>query len=345
MSDAADGRASLRADLEALFSEDDFSGVVAVRADSTNSLTLARGLADRANGRLINGATRFGIASVTKGLTALTVASLVETGELTFETPLRSLAGDALPTVDPAVTIEHLLRHTSGVGDYLDEEALDDVDAYVMPIPVHRLAAPLDYLAVVAGCPQRAQPGTEFRYNTGAYVMLSIAVELVTGRSFYDLVDERVLRPAGMEETAFVRSDPLPADTALGYLADGRSNVLHLPVRGAGDGGAYSTVGDLGRLWDALLAGRVVSATLVERILQPGAGPQPQKRGYGLGFWLAAAGDIVILQGMDAGVSAQTAVSRRTGRSFAVIANTSDGTWPLARRLEAWLAADDQPGG
>ena len=51
-----------------------------------------------------------------------------------------------------------------------------------------------------------------------------------------------------MVDTGFPRSDQLPAGAANGYLADGRSNVLHLPVRGAGDGGAYSTVSDLGAL-------------------------------------------------------------------------------------------------
>ena len=59
---------------------------------------------------------------MTKGLTALTVASLIESGRLHYDTTLRSLLPDDLPMVDPRVTIEHLLGHTSGVGDYLDEE-------------------------------------------------------------------------------------------------------------------------------------------------------------------------------------------------------------------------------
>ena len=334
-------RSGLQEELEALTEEHDFSGVAVASEGTTRVATIARGLADRANGRSIEIGTRFGIASVTKGLTALTVASLVETREIAFDTTLRSLGGDAFPTVDPAVTIEHLLRHTSGVGDYLDEEALGDVDEYVMPTPIHLLAAPRDYLGVVAGVPQRTPPGTEFRYNNGAYVMLSIAVELATGRSFYDVVDERVLSRAAMAETAFVRSDRLPANAAIGYLADGRSNVLHLPVRGAGDGGAYSTAADLDKLWSALLDGRIVEPPLVDRLLDPGTGPQPDRHGYGIGFWLGE-DDTVMLQGMDAGVSAQTAVGRGSGRSYAVISNTSSGAWPLAGRLEAWVAGRER---
>jgi CubicO group peptidase (beta-lactamase class C family) len=336
-------RSALQDELEALAEEHDFSGVAVASERSDRVAAVARGLADRANGRPIDVATRFGIASVTKGLTALTVASLVETGHVAFDTTLRGLGEDLFPGVDPGVTIQHLLGHTSGVGDYLDEEALGDVDEYVLPIPVHRLAAPMDYLALVAGIPQRTPPGTAFRYNNGAYVMLSVAVELATGRSFYDVVDERVLSRASMDETAFVRSDRLPADAAIGYLGDDRSNVLHLPVRGAGDGGAYSTVRDLGKLWDALLDGRIVEPSRVERLLEPGTGPQPERHGYGLGFWLGE-GDIVMLQGMDAGVSAQTAVARGTRRSYAVVSNTSTGAWPVARHLEGWLAGSDGGG-
>ena len=52
-----------------------------------------------------------------------------------------------------------------------------------------------------------------------------------------------------MRDTAFFRSDALPGRAALGYLADGRTNVFHLPVRGSGDGGIYTTLDDVDRLW------------------------------------------------------------------------------------------------
>ena len=100
--------------------------------------------------------------------------------------------------VDPAVTIEHLLGHTSGVGDYLDEDELGDIDDYVMGRPVHEIATPADFLPLLDGHPQRTPPGSAFAYNNGGYVMLSVAVEVATGRSYFDLVQERVLDPAGM---------------------------------------------------------------------------------------------------------------------------------------------------
>jgi CubicO group peptidase (beta-lactamase class C family) len=332
---------TLQADLEALAEAWDFSGVVVVSRDGGRIVELARGFADRANGRPNTLETRFGIASATKGLTALTVASLIESGDLRGDTTLRSLLPDALPMVDPAVTIEQLLGHTSGVGDYLDEDELGDVDDYVMGLPVHRLAAPADYLPLLDGHPQRTAPGTKFAYNNGGYVMLSIAVEVATTRSFYQVVQERVLNPAGMVDTAFERSDRLPPGAAIGYLADGRSNVLHLPVRGAGDGGAYSTARDLEALWDALFGGRILPMPVVERLVEPLSVVPSERdpRRYGLGFWLRPDREAVMLEGSDAGVSCRTVFDRPSGLTYTVISNTSSGAWPLVRYLEQRLPA------
>jgi len=328
---------TLQHDLEALADAGDFSGVVAVSRDGDRLVELARGFADRANGRPNTVTTRFGIASAAKGLTALTVASLIESGELSGNMTLRSLLPDALPLVDPAVTIDQLLGHTSGVGDYLDEEELDDVDDYVMGLPVHRLAAPADYLPLLDGHPQRASPGSRFAYNNGGFVMLSIAIEVATGRSFYDLVQERVLDPAAMVDTGFPRSDRLPAGAAIGYLADGRSNVLHLPVRGAGDGGAYSTVSDLGALWQSLFAGRILPPPAVDRLVESRSVLPDGLHRYGLGFWLRPDRETVMLEGMDAGVSCRTVHDRPSGLAYTVISNTSSGAWPLVAYLDERL--------
>jgi len=330
---------TLRDEIETLAEAEDFSGVVTVSRSDERIVEIARGFADRPNGRPNTLGTRFGLASATKGLTALTVASLIESGELRGETTLRSLLPEALPLVDPAVTIEQLLGHTSGVGDYLDEDELGDVDDYVMTIPVHRLAAPRDYLPVLDGHPQKTPPGSAFAYNNGGYVLLSIAVEAATGRSYYDLVQERVLDPAAMADTAFVRSDRLPAGAAIGYLADGRSNVLHLPVRGAGDGGVYSTAKDLETFWKALFAGRILPTAVVDRLVAPRHATPDGRNRYGLGFWLRPDRETVRLEGADAGVSCRTAYDRPSGLTYVVISNTSTGAWPLVRFIEERLPA------
>lgn len=86
--------------------------------------------------------------------------------------------------------------HTSGIGDYLDEEAVEDFDGYLMAVPVHELAATEDYLKVLEGHPQLFEPGERFKYCNSGYVVLALLCERATGISFYDLVRARVLDPA-----------------------------------------------------------------------------------------------------------------------------------------------------
>ena len=141
------------------------------------------------------------------------------------------MLGRDLPLIDDGVTIEHLLSHRSGIGDYLDEDAGDfDLSDYPMPVPVHELATTEDYLAVLDGHPTKFAPGQRFAYCNGGYVVLALIVERASGVPFHDVVRERVCEPAGMHDTAFLRSDELPGNAALGYLEiDGvwRSNVFH----------------------------------------------------------------------------------------------------------------------
>jgi CubicO group peptidase (beta-lactamase class C family) len=311
-----------------------------VRVDGTDdAFAAAYGLADRAHEIANRVETRFAIASGTKGLTGLAVVSLIEDGVLDLDTTARSILGQDLPLIDDGVTVEHLLAHRSGIGDYLDEDEWTSASDYVMPIPVHRLATTEDFLAVLDGFPTVSPPGERFAYNNGAFVVLALLVERASGTSYHDLVRERVTERAGMTATAFLRSDELPGDAALGYLdqTGPRTNVLHLPVRGTGDGGAYSTAADIRALWTAFFAGKIVGERWVEEMVRPRSDSPEDERRYGLGFWLHETSDAVILVGHDAGVSFQTVHDPGTGVSSVTIANTSEGAWAMTELLETRL--------
>ena len=160
--------------------------------------------------------------------------------------------------------------------------------------------------------------------------------ERLTGRSYHDLVMERVVGPAGMADSGFFRSDELPSRTALGYLEgfEQRTNVLHLPVRGSGDGGMYTTAADVSAFWAALLGGRIVPEALVAEALRSRTEQTEEGSpyGYGLGCWLTAGA--AQLEGSDAGVSFRSRHHIETGTTWTVISNTSDGVWPVFRALE-----------
>jgi CubicO group peptidase (beta-lactamase class C family) len=321
--------------LDVVATERRFSGVV--RYDEPGGISVARayGLADRRHGVPVTVATRFAIASGVKGMTAVTLMSLVVDGILDLQTRVRTLLGDDLPLIDDRVTVEHLLAHRSGIGDYLDESSGAPIDAYPMPVPVHRLAETEDYLAILDGHPQVFEPDARFQYCNGGYVVLALIAERATGIAFRELVAHRVLEPALMRSSAFLRSDELPGDAAIGYLAEEglRTNVLHLPVSGSGDGGIYSTADDIHRFWRALLDGTLLPGEAVRSMTTPRS-RAPSGRRYGLGFWLDASGPGIVLTGYDAGVSFWSEHDPVAGSTLTVLANTSEGAWGVLERFE-----------
>lgn len=316
--------------------ESQFSGAVRIDAGGQTLVAAARGLADRAH-RIANTIdTRFPIASGTKGFTALVVVSLVAEGVLDMDTTARSLLGEDLPAIDDAVTVEHLLSHRSGIGDYLDEGAVGSINDYVMRVPVHQLDSAEEYLVVLNGHPQVSPPGERFAYNNGGFVVLALLAERAARQPYDQLVRSLVTEPAGLTNTGFVRSDERPADVATGYLDvhGPRTNVLHLPVLGVGDGGLVSTLADVHRLWSEFVAGRIVPTEWVERMTRPtGHFPAGGER-YGLGFWLAPAGAGALLEGYDAGISFRSYHDPVAGVTWTVASNTSEGAWPVARRIK-----------
>ncbi len=281
-----------------------FSGVVRVDRAGRTEIAEAFGLAERGFHVPNTLDTQFAIASGCKGLTALAVMCLVGEGRLALTTTARSVLRDDLPEIDDAVTVEQLLAHRSGIGDYVDEDTDLAIDDYVMRVPLHELATTEGYLPALAGHAAKFAPGQQFSYCNSGYVVLALIAERVSGTPFHDLVSERVCLPAGMHDTAFLRSDELAARAARGYLQpDGlRTNVLHLPVRGSGDGGVYTTVNDVHVFWQALFAGRIVPEHHVADMLRPRSSLPEMQRQYGLGFWLYPTGIGVRLGGSDSGV-------------------------------------------
>ena len=325
--------------IDRIAAETQFSGVVRVDVGDATVFAGAYGFAQRAWGVPNTVDTRFGIASGVKGLTALTVVSLIDAARLDLTTTARSVLGPDLPLIDDGVTVEHLLAHRSGIGDYLDEDADYEIDDYVARVPVHQLRTTEQYLPALEGYPQKFAPGEQFSYCNGGFVVLALIAERITGTPFHEFVEQHVCAPAGMTDTAFLESDELPGRAAVGYLAaDGlKTNVLHLPVRGNGDGGIYSTAADVHAFWRALFAGRIVPARWVRAMIRPRSDVPSESRRYGLGFWLHESNDTVMLVGSDAGVSFETAHDPVRRITHTVLSNTSRGAWPITRRLDEQL--------
>jgi CubicO group peptidase (beta-lactamase class C family) len=329
----------LRGSVDRIAAETAFSGVVRVDRGDYVQFVKAYGLAHRGYGVPNEIETQFAIASGTKGLTALTVMSLIEEGQLQPGTTARSVLGEDLPLISDEVTVEHLLAHRSGIGDYFDEEADQPITEHFLSVPVQELATTEQYLRVLEGYPSKFRPDERFSYCNSGYVVLALIAERSAGMPFHELVEQRVCAPSGMPNTEFLRSDELPSRAAVGYIAaDGlRTNIFHLPVRGSGDGGIYSTAADVHSMWTALFAGRIVTTDRVSEMVRPRSDVPSESKRYGLGFWLHPSGSPVMLEGYDAGASFRTAHDPITSLTHTVLSNTTEGAWPITRYLDELL--------
>ena len=233
------------------------------------------------------------------------------------------------------MTVEHLLAHRSGIGDYLDEDAGGEITDYVLPVPVHELATTEGYLPALDGHPTVFPPASGSPTATAASSCSALIAERAAAMPFHDLVRERVCEPAGWRHgvPALRRA---PGRAALGYLTgDGlRTNVFHLPVRGSGDGGIYSTAADISSLWRAFFAGRIVPQRGWRRWYGPAATSPAASMRYGLGVWLHGSSDAVLLEGYDAGVSFLSTHDPASATTRTVISNTSEGAWDMVELLD-----------
>ena len=146
-----------------------------------------------------------------RAFTALTVVSLIEDGlaRARDDGPLgarRGSAADRRRRDDRASP----RRTDRGSATTSTRMSSTDITDYLLPVPVHELATTEQYLAVLDGHRPSSPPGERFAYCNGGYVVLALIAERASGVPFHDLVRRRVCEPAGMDDTAFLRSDELP---------------------------------------------------------------------------------------------------------------------------------------
>lgn len=214
---------SIRAWFEERTDRGAFSGVALAWRDGETRFSYAGGLAHRGHGVPVTDATRFGIASVGKMVTATTVLRFVDRGLVALDQPLLDiLPPDQRPgALTAAHTVHHLLSHTSGLADYHDEDDPGSFTANWDRLPTYHVRRPADLLPLFLELPARESPGARFRYTDANFVLAGLVIEAVMDRPWEAVATEEVLNPAGMTDTAAEAIDDEPARLASGYLTDG----------------------------------------------------------------------------------------------------------------------------
>lgn len=214
--------------------------------DGTALVRKGYGLADVEHATPVTPTTRFRLASVSKQFTAAAIVLLAQDGALSLDDPLRKWL-PSLPPATGAITLHHLLTHTSGLIDY--EDVMPEmIDGQLADADVLRLLESQDRLYFA--------PGSDYRYSNSAYVLLGLVVAKASGRDFPAFLRERIFLPLGMDgAVAFVDGASTVADRAYGYRAvDGawvRSDQSPTSAT-LGDGGIYASIDELAK-WDAAL--------------------------------------------------------------------------------------------
>jgi D-alanyl-D-alanine carboxypeptidase len=248
--------------------------------------------------------TPFFIASVTKRFIATLVLQAHERGELNLDDPITAhLAAELIDGLHvhkgtdhtPAITVAHLLTHTSGLPDYWDKpksgpslfaQLVEGEDRSWTLADAVRMAReerrphfpPQDLIA----------PRQRARYSDTGFQLLIAILEAATRRSFADLLHERIFEPAGMDHSWLPgRSKPL-ADTAEPALIHAGRRPLDLPQMIESSNDLISTAGDLLRFQQALLRGDLFDQPATVHRLTERANllrNMPPNR-YGVGTWI-----------------------------------------------------------
>lgn len=229
---------------------------VLVRRDGRDMFMRGYGLRELRTKTAIDARTNFRLASCTKQFTAMAIMLLVRDGKLRYDESLTEVFPE-FPAYGKAITIRHLLNHTSGLRDYetlMEEQARRGGARW----SEDRQIQDGEVLKLLEG-ESRTEfaPGTKWAYSNSGYVVLGLVVARTAGKAFDEFLRERIFAPAGVEHTiAFVRGKNEVGDRAFGQTKSG--NVWEQTDQSStsatlGDGGIYSSVTDLAK-WDEALA-------------------------------------------------------------------------------------------
>ena len=261
--------------------------------------------------------TLFRIFSMTKPIVSIGVMTLLEEGHLLLTDPIAKYIPEfsnqkvgvenhgklELVPVQRPITVQDLLRHTSGITyDHTGNSLVQQL--YQQSRLRSRKISNAEHAALVASLPLLCQPGAEWNYSRSIDILGRI-IEVVSGKSLSAFLTERILAPLQMAETAFHTGEENAGRLAEAFPTDPWSgdkvqlfNMLEKPVMESGGGGLVSTTMDYARFSQMLLNGgtldgnRIIGRKTLELMASDHLGPEvkvdsplmPAGHGFGLGF-------------------------------------------------------------
>lgn len=263
--------------MKAVLQVDGFSGTILVARDGKPIVSKGYGLANIELNVPNAPNNVFRLGSVTKQFTGMAIAILQERGKLNVNDPMCKYIADC-PDIWKPITINHLLRHTSGITNYTAFP--DFARTTVLPVTTSEMTErlkkePLDF-----------EPGAKMSYSNSGYYLLGVIIEKTSGTTYADFLQENIFTPLGMKQTYF--DDPLKIidHRAAGYqkqagkIINAAYTDMSVPYAA---GSLASTTGDL-LTWDqALYTEKLVSKKSLAEIFSPEKGDSGYGYGWGIG--------------------------------------------------------------
>jgi CubicO group peptidase (beta-lactamase class C family) len=279
----------------------------------------------------VDSRTVFNSGSMAKQFVAAGIMLLVQDGKLNLKDSVTQYLKGA-PASWKAVRIENLLSHTSGLGDYSTTE----LTAPGAPFDFTQNISEEELRKRLYALPVAFDPGSDWTYCNTNYVLLGMVIEKVTGMRWGAFLSERIFKPLQMTSAQAPSLDTKIAERALGYVMV--KGALEPEKKTAqiwnstADGSLYLNVEDLAKWDDALLAGKLLSRTMIDQMwtVFPLNDGKPNSGSYGFGFFIHSMNGhrLIDHEGIWQGVHDYSAIYPDDGLAVAVLTNLA---YPLSR--------------
>ena len=270
--------------------------------------------------------TKFRLGSITKQFTSMLILQLVEQGKLKLDVPISTYLPDYPKANGNAITIHHLLTHTSGIPNYTSFPGFFK-DKSREPF------SPAEFVKFFADSALQFKPGEKFAYSNSGYFLLGVIIEKVTTKSYEQVLQENILTPLKMVNTGYDHHATLLKNRATGYQRNGRSYenspYLDMSIPYAA-GSLYSTVEDL-YLWDqALYTNKLLSKEKMDLLFTKHIPSGKRYYGYGWSIYEMSIGytkDKIQTIGHGGGINGFNTLITRipSDKSLIVLLNNTGG--------------------
>ncbi|PWN13292.1 D-alanyl-D-alanine carboxypeptidase [Bacillus thuringiensis] len=262
-----------------------YPGILAKTSEGGKSWSYAAGLADLSTKKPMKTDFRFRIGSVTKTFIATVLLQLSGENRLNLDDSIEKW----LPGVIQGngydgnqITIRQILNHTSGIADYTNSKDFDITDT-------KKSYTAEEFVKMGISLPPDFAPGKGWSYSNTGYVLLGILIEKVTGNSYAEEVENRIIEPLDLSNTFLPGNSSVIPGTkhARGYFQlDGASELKDVTYinPGSSDGDIISTADDLNKFFSYLLGGKLLKEQQLKQMLTT-VPTNREGTGYGLGIY------------------------------------------------------------